>query len=328
MNPPGATLPSVGQNPASRPAVSVVIPTYCKREVLERTLESLRPQTYPAALIEIVVVNDCSTDGTHDYLERLELPQRLVVVHHEENRGRAAARNSGVNAATGELLVFVDDDMLCEPDLIERHVSFHAGHPRAVVIGSALQAPDVGHSTALTYLDEMGVHKHSPGERVPARYFVTNNSSVVRQAVLDVGLFDEAFRNYGFEDTELAFRLEDKAGLSTWYCAEAIAFHVHQQTFDDILDKRIENAVPLRHLIAKHPHRAGEMMVDVLLPPAESDPTSLRLRKLLVALATNRAFYTAVRAFARAVWLRGLSLRVMTYLIACQYRAGLARTRS
>ncbi len=306
--------------------VSVVIPTYGKRPVLARTLESLRVQTYPADHTEIVVVDDHSTDDTQDYLRELTLPQRLVAVRHDENRGRAAARNTGIRSATGELIVFVDDDMLCEPDLIEQHVLFHRSHPRSIVIGDAVQAPELGHSTALTYLDEMGVHKHSPGSLVPARYFVTNNSSVERQAMLDVGLFDESFRNYGFEDTEIAFRLEDDAGLSTWYCGEARALHVHRQSFDDILDKRIENAPPLRHLLSRHPNRAGEMMVDVLLPPAATDSGELRTRKLLVALATNRLFYRAVRAIARAIWLRGFSLRVMTYLIACQYRAGLART--
>ncbi len=305
--------------------VSVVIPTFGKRPVLERTLESLRVQTYPTELTEIVVVDDHSDDDTSEYLRSLSLPQRLVAIRHDENLGRAAARNTGVRSATGELIVFVDDDMLCEPDLIEQHVVFHQDHPRSVAIGDAVQAPELGHSTALSYLDEMGVHKHESGSRVPARYFVTNNSSVERQSILDVGLFDESFRNYGFEDTELAFRLEDNAGLSTWYCGEARALHVHPQSFDDILDKRIENAPPLRHLLAKHPDRAGEMMVDVLLPVAAGDSAALRVRKLLVAVATNRLFYRTVRAVARTIWLRGLSLKVMTYLIACQYRAGLAR---
>jgi len=306
--------------------VTVVIPTYGKRPVLARTLESLRVQTYPPEQTEIVVVDDHSGDDTPEYLRNLKLPQRLVAVRHDENRGRAAARNTGIRTAAGELVVFVDDDMLCESDLIEQHVLFHATHPRSIVIGDAVQAPELGHSTALTYLDEMGVHKHAPGSRVPARYFVTNNSSVARQPMLDVGLFDESFRNYGFEDTEIAFRLEDDAGLSTWYCADARALHVHAQSFDEILDKRIENALPLRLLLSKHPGRAGEMMVDVLLPPAPGDAAGLRLRKHLVALATNRLFYRGVRAVARAVWLRGLSRTVMTYLIACQYREGLART--
>ncbi|MCD4690125.1 glycosyltransferase [bacterium] len=308
---------------SERRTVSVVIPTYGKCDLLEQTIESLRIQTYPSHRLEIIIVDDHSTDRTVHYLASLAVPQQLVVVRHGNNRGRAAARNSGIHAATGDLIVFVDDDMRCEPDLVERHVAFHTMHPGAIVIGSALQATELGHSTALSYLDEMGVHKILPGMRAPARYFVTNNSSVARQDLLDVGLFDETFRNYGFEDTELAFRLEDDAGLATWYCAGAIAYHLHDQSFDDVLDKRIENAAPLRHLLSRHPDRAGEMMVDMLLPRTPGDTASLAIRKIIVSFASNRLFYLVIRAVARAVWLRGLSLPVMTYLIACQYRTGL-----
>lgn len=136
-------------------------------------------------------------------------------------------------------------------------------------------------------------------------------------------MFDETFRRYGFEDTELAFRLEDDAGLRFMYCAEAVAYHLHVQTLDDVLAKRMDTARPLLRLLAKHPHRAHELSADVLLPPAPGDAAGLTLRKLLVALATNRLFYTLVKSVAGAMWLRGLSRGVMVYLIACQYRHGL-----
>ena len=207
---------------SARP-VSVIIPTYRKREVLEATLVSLAAQTYPAGSIEVVVVDDCSQDGTLEYLEALDVPFTLVPIAHEVNKGRSAARNTAVRAATGDLVVFVDDDMRCEPDLIERYVRFHEEHPDSVAIGSALTAPELGRATVYSYLDEMGVHRLPPGSRVPARYFVTNNSSVARRPLLDVGLFDESYRRYGFEDTELAFRLEDEAGLSFYFCSEARA---------------------------------------------------------------------------------------------------------
>ena len=152
---------------------------------------------------------------------------------------------------------------------------------------------------------------------------MTNNASVERRHLLDVGLFDESFRRYGFEDTELAFRLEDDAGLRFMYCAEAVAYHLHDQSLADVLEKRIDTARPLLRLLARHPHRAHELSADLLLPPAPGDPVNLRVRKLLIAMATNRLFYTLVKWLAGAVWLRGLSRDVMVYLIACQYRRGL-----
>jgi glycosyltransferase involved in cell wall biosynthesis len=310
---------------ASR-SVSVVIPTYRKQGFLGATLESLSLQTYPAEATEVVVVDDCSRDGTIDYLRSLDVPFTLVAIEHEVNRGRSAARNTAVRAASGDLIVFVDDDMRCEPDLLEVYVAFHERRPDAVAIGSAMTAPELGHATVYSYLDEMGVHRLAPGSRVPARYFVTNNSSVARQPLLDVGLFDESFRRYGFEDTELAFRLEDEAGLEFHYCAEAVAYHLHAQTLEQVLAKRIEAARPLRRLLARHPNRAAELSVDVLMPGSRDDAPGLRMRKLAVAAATNGLFYALARRAAGALWLRGLSRDVMTYLIACQYRRGLRLT--
>jgi hypothetical protein len=214
--------------------------------------------------------------------------------------------------------------MRCDPNLLAEHVRFHDTHSNAAVIGSALSAPELGHSTALSYLDGMGVHRLKAGSRSPARYFVTNNASVARQALIDVGLFDEGFTVYGCEDTEIAFRLEDLAGLDFWYCSTAVAYHIHHQSLDEVLSKRLDAVRSLTRLLRKHPDRAGELSLDVLLPPSRTDGLPLRLRKLAVALLTNPLFYGAVRALAEKVWLRGLSVQAMVYLIACQYRRGLA----
>ena len=217
----------------------------------------------------------------------------------------------------------MDDDMRCNEGLVEAHVKAQRERGDSVVIGSALTAPELGHATVYSYLDEMGVHRLTPGARAPARYFVTNNASVGRRHLLGVGLFDENFRNYGFEDTELAFRLEDIEGLDFWFCPEALAYHMHDQSLEQVLEKRLDTAKPLRLLLDRHPHRASELSADVLLPPSGEDSAALALRKLAIRLATNRLFYGLVRALASAFWLRRLSRPVMVYLIACQYRKGL-----
>ncbi len=307
-----------------RSTVSVVMPTYGKLENLAETLASLSRQTYPMDLIEVVVVDDCSADDTPAFLEALEPPFKLVAVRHEENRGRAAARNTAIRAAGNDLVVFVDDDMRCDEGLIEAHVAFHETHDRAVAIGDATQAPELGRSTIYTYLDGTGVRKLAPGGRSPARYFVTNNSSVARADLLAVGLFDESFKNYGFEDTEIAFRLENDAGLKFWYCAEAISHHVHRQTLDQVLDKRFETAEPLLALLERHPGRAGELSVAGLLPPAPGDPFPLAARKLVLRFVTNRPVSALVRAVARSVHLGPLSRPAVLCLIAGAYRRGLA----
>lgn len=89
------------------PAVSVVIPTYNRVATLPRALESVLRQTFQD--IEVIVVDDCSTDGSWDYLQSVRDP-RLRIVRHEANRGGGAARNSGIALARAGLVAFQDSD--------------------------------------------------------------------------------------------------------------------------------------------------------------------------------------------------------------------------
>ncbi len=323
--------PNVSGESARRPdrTVSVVVPTYRKKELLASTLNALGAQTYPHDLVEVVVVDDCSGDDTWEFLGGLSMPYTLVPIRHDVNRGRAAARNSAINAASGDLVLFLDDDMRSDARLVEAHVRFHGQHPNSLVIGNALTAPELGTSNALRYLDTRGVHKLPPDAPVPSRYFVTNNASVRRSALLSVGLFDETFRNYGFEDTELSFRLERDAKLRLRYCPDAVAYHIHYHSLDQLLDKRFESARgSLAYLLEKHPDRASDLSVDVLLPLARTDGPLMRLRKLILAAAMCPPIVALVKLLARGPFLGPVTYRAIDYLVASAYRRGLACSRA
>ena len=103
-----------------RARVSVVIPTYNRKEFLEQAVETVQLQTYEP--LECVVVDDGSTDGTSEYLESLDY-DALCPIYHEENRGQSAARNSGIEAATGEYVLFLDSDDILYPHAAETLVS-------------------------------------------------------------------------------------------------------------------------------------------------------------------------------------------------------------
>ena len=83
--------------------------TYNRLDRLKRVLDGLEKQTYSLTDFEVVVVSDGSPDGTDDYLRTLETPLRLTAVF-QPNQGVAVARNHGLERATGELVLFVDDD--------------------------------------------------------------------------------------------------------------------------------------------------------------------------------------------------------------------------
>lgn len=138
---------------------SLVIPTYNKKAVLELTLASLINQTYPRDKFEIIVVDDGSTDGTHQlFPSSTPFPFQLAYVK-QENGGRAAARNAGILEAQGETIIFIDDDQIVPPQFIESHMKLHRHHQNLVIAGYrshvfsfAPSTPE--HQAILSYLRE------------------------------------------------------------------------------------------------------------------------------------------------------------------------------
>jgi glycosyltransferase involved in cell wall biosynthesis len=241
--------------------LSVVIPTMNKVSLLEQTLAALAAQEMrPQVAWEVVVVNDGSTDETGAYLETISASFKvpLVVVTPPENVGRARARNLGARTARGDWIVFLDDDIVAPPGLLLAHLELLEAHPGCGTIGYAVTEPGMVDGAHFHYLDSRGVARLDPGP-APGRFFVTQNAAVPRQAFLGVGGFDEEFSAYGFEDMEVAFRLED-AGVRFQALVWPVPRHVHHHTLQQYLDKKVvcgQGSLP--HLARLHPHRIREM---------------------------------------------------------------------
>ena len=102
-------------------AVSVVLPTYGRPEYFEEAVGSVVDQTYPA--VELVVVDDCSPDPVAPLLDGIDTGGiDITLVRHEENRGACAARNTGIEEASGEYVAFIDDDDIWLETKLERQV--------------------------------------------------------------------------------------------------------------------------------------------------------------------------------------------------------------
>jgi len=186
---------------------SVIIPAYNRRRRLEGTLRALESLDYPREAFEVILVDDGSEDDTGRFFQRQEYPFRFRCLRHEVNRGRSAARNSGVRKARGRVVIFLDDDMRAVPDLLKEHLRHHRDDPRTVVLGNVRRAPEVPATALIRYLDSRGVHKLGAGEPIPFRYFSAGNVSMDRGFLVRAGLFDERFRSFGGEDLELGYRL-------------------------------------------------------------------------------------------------------------------------
>lgn len=116
--------------------VSVLLSTYNAKERLVYALASYMNQTYPKELYEVIVIDDGSTDGTHQLIKRVKPNYKLKYIQLPNNLGRAAARNRAIREASGEILIFSDCDMIAEKDFIAKHAAHHAREDKIFVCGS------------------------------------------------------------------------------------------------------------------------------------------------------------------------------------------------
>ncbi len=210
----------------SAPAITVVIPTYNRVGRWPSVLRGLQSQTLDNDEFEVVVVSDGSTDGTNEYLSSVSAPYHFVV-EVQPNGGPAVARNRGVELAQAPIIVFLDDDIVAAPSLLDHHLRRHReGHGDTAVIGPMLSPPDAELSAPIRWEQAMLYKQYDAmarGDWEPTyRQFFTGNASVPRTCVLDVGGFDRRFRRN--EDVELAYRMH-QAGMEFQFDADAIAFH-------------------------------------------------------------------------------------------------------
>lgn len=174
----------------SAPLVSVVIPAYNVAPFIRSAVESALQQSWKN--IEVIVVDDGSTDGTSEALVQTVDP-RLTVIP-QSNRGSSAARNTGISAARGEYVAFLDGDDLWTRDKLERHVRFLESHPATDMAFSLSRIIDeFGRSTGRSSQRVSGTISF---RRLMLENVVNNGSATVlrRSALNRVGGFDEYLR--------------------------------------------------------------------------------------------------------------------------------------
>ena len=120
---PGIRPPDKRAAAVAAPSLSIIVPTNQRRELVSEAVLALGEIHY-AGQMEIIVVVDGSTDGTAAALRQVRCSRSLRVIE-QQNLGAAAARNRGAAAATGDILLFLDDDMIADPGLAEEHVRLH-----------------------------------------------------------------------------------------------------------------------------------------------------------------------------------------------------------
>ena len=299
---------------------SVVIPTYERRDVVVRNVRALERQIERD--FEAIVVVDGSTDGTARALRALPLSFPLTVLE-QPNRGRAAACNAGAAAAQGEVLVFLDDDMEADPqllaehdrsqregvDLVLGHVPLHPGSPRNLLSwGAGLWA------------ETRRKRLSAPGAEIRADDLLTGQCSIARTLFDALGGFDASFTRdglFGGEDIDFGYRLL-KAGHRVAFNPAAISYQLYDVDPGDYLKRAYEAGRSEQELVVKHPEQASALWRGPRLRTRRSmlllGPLVVAPRALSWPLRAGSA--TLIRRGLRGRWLRDLfwGLRTVEHL--------------
>lgn len=185
--------------------VSAIITTHNRVDLLKRAVKSVYAQTYKD--IELIVVDDCSTDGTKEYCEAQSF--RYIHIPKEESRGGNHARNLGVLAAKGYYVAFLDDDDAWLPEKIEKQVQLIESKDCELVHGGRrLELVD---DDSVRFVDTLPSPDHwGDMSRKILLTICTTTTNILakRQVILDVGMFDESLKFW--QEYELTIRLAQR----------------------------------------------------------------------------------------------------------------------
>lgn len=247
--------------------ISVVIPTYNRLPILQKCLGALERQEFSDDKIseyEVVLVDDGSSDRTLAWIAENQANLPHVKVFQQDHQGAAAARNLGIENATGNTIVFIDSDLVVTETFLQSHAD-------ALVKGER----DLKSDRLFTYGAVINTNNFKDPTSEPykitdfsAAYFATGNVAIARKWLKLAGLFDTGFQLYGWEDLELGVRLK-KQDLKLIKCPQAVGYHWHPAFSLEQIPSAIEREIQRGKMgvvfYDKHPTLDVKMMIQMTI---------------------------------------------------------------
>ena len=240
---------------------SIIIPTYNRKPILEKCLNALENQVISdhhfITGYEIIVIDDGSTDQTISWLEKTTFPH--LRWFQQDHQGPATARNLGIQKATGDMIIFIDSDLVVTEKFIQAHANRLKGNENsAFTYGRVINTSNFENPTSEPYkLTDFS-----------AAYFATGNVAIHRQWLEKAGGFDPQFQLYGWEDLELGIRLK-QFGLKLIKCPEAVGYHwhpaFHLNQLPNLIEKEVQRGKMGVIFYQKHPTWEVKMMIQMTL---------------------------------------------------------------
>lgn len=227
------------------PSVSVVIASYNGARTLQACLESLQTLNYPD--YEAILVDDGSTDNTR---EIAALYPKVRYIRHERNLGLSTARNTGIDAARGEIVAFTDSDCRPDEDWLYYLVSDLLNSDFAGIGGHNLLPPEDSWIAAAVMVAPGGPAHVMLTDRI-AEHIPGCNMAFYRWALLEIGSFDPLFWKAG-DDVDICWRLQQR-GYKIGFSPGGFVWHYRRSTVRDYLRQQHGYGEAEAMLVHRHP---------------------------------------------------------------------------
>ncbi len=237
--------------------ISVIIPAYNAAAYIERALQSVLNQSRPAD--EIIVINDGSTDATSEILKRYKGKTRII---EQVNAGVSAARNTGIRAASGDWIAFLDADDEWLPEKLAKQCQFHQAHPEIKWLSANYYRCDCKNNHRKTADSRIQTQKSPQHIDYFNTYFEalmagdnghTDTMLICKEVLLEAGLFFEPQKN--IEDDDLWFRL-GYMNLRFGFIGEPLAVY-HRGNYESITKNYIQPEW-IDLFLSRHLHLASQ----------------------------------------------------------------------
>jgi glycosyltransferase involved in cell wall biosynthesis len=287
------------------PVASVIIPTHNRKESLVKTLTSLSNQSLSTDYYEVIVVDDGSTDRTGE-IQDFKYPYSINYIY-QLNQGSAKARNNGALAARGRFLIFIDDDILVEPDYISGLLQIHNHYPRVIGMGIFLHfVPENATTFSQIYTKPFINNKNNLSDSfVDFTACVTNNLSIEQNDFFEIGMMEDVAGDGPtlWGDVDFGYRASC-LGFRFFRSSQAKCLHADYSILDlPTACSRAENVARTAVcLFQKYPELRDQipMFSDKLPINWKNDNPKLVARKLARRIISSRPF---LRCMTQAAYL-------------------------
>ncbi len=252
------------------PTVSIIVPAYNEERNISNTLNSLVNLDYPKDKLEILVIDDGSTDNTLNIAKRFEKKYSFIKVYHKKNGGKASALNFGIRIAKGNFIVTMDSDSIVPPDALKKMLSLFNSEDVAIVIPSIQIFSPKNLVQKIQYIEYAYNNTlRAIFDRINSLYVAPGPFSIFRREFFNkCGLFDE--QNIT-EDMEIAFRAHAN-GYRIRHAEEVVVYTDAPDTFKSLLRQRlrwylgfIENYIRYRRKINSNAILSNFVMPSAIL---------------------------------------------------------------